>query len=481
MTNIQQKLARTYEEDGYSATLTFWAENQDEINALSEKERTALKNMMSRYCRINGDEKNAAIVLAEKENPQSKESIAFFFDFARIYHCGKNVEKDETKSKTLCRMIFEQGDSDDLYRLGLMYKSGDGVSQDYAKAAECFQKVAVAGNKIAQFLLAEMYMRGLGVEKSRAEAEKWYTSANEEKDRYSAGLSHMTIPDGIEVIEESAFEGFDDLRSVVIPESVKRIGDRAFKGCRNLESVKFSDDSIVLGFEAFEDCPLNEETKELINKTNYVFIKGNGDIKDFYIGRFPVTQDLYEEVMGTNPSHFKGARRPVESVSWYDAVYFCNKLSEKFGYTPVYEVDGKTDVSRWGYEPNRNVRLYGNITQNTDADGFRLPTNDEWKYAARGGRNYIFAGSDDLAEVGWYRGNSRGTTHPVGKKKPNDYGLYDMSGNVNEWLVDSYNYYCGGSWFSYWDASNVGFTGRYAAGMRSDDIVFRVVRNATEK
>lgn len=105
----------------------------------------------------------------------------------------------------------------------------------------------------------------------------------------------MAIPEGIEYITECAFEGFDDLRSVVIPESVKRIGDRAFKGCRNLESVKFSDDSIVLGFEAFEGCPLNEETKELINKPNYVFIKGKGNIKDFYIGRFPVTQDLYED------------------------------------------------------------------------------------------------------------------------------------------------------------------------------------------
>ena len=128
MTKLQLQLAQIYEEKGYPATLNFWAEKQDEINALSEKERNALKNMMSRYCRINGDEKNAAIVLAEKENPQSKESIAFFFDFARIYHCGKNIEKDESKSERLCKMIFDGGDSDDLYRLGLMYKSGDDVS-----------------------------------------------------------------------------------------------------------------------------------------------------------------------------------------------------------------------------------------------------------------------------------------------------------------------------------------------------------------
>ena len=348
MTKLQLQLAQIYEEKGYSATLNFWTEKQVEINTLSEKERNALKNMMSRYCKINGDEKNAEIVLAEKKNPQAKESMDFFFDFAKIYHCGKNVANNEAKSEQLCKMIFDGGDSDDLYKLGEMYKSGDGVANNERKAADCFKKSSFAGNKLAAYRLGEMYMRGFGVEKSRAEAEKWYTSANAEKDRYSAGLSHMTIPDGIEVIEECAFEGFDLLRSVSIPKSVKRIDDRAFKGCRNLESVKFSDDSIVLGFEAFEGCPLNEETKELINKTNYVFIKGKGNIKDFYIGRFLVTQDLYEEVMGTNPSHFKGARHPVERVSWYDAFYFCNKLSEKFGYTPVYGVNGETDVSRGG-------------------------------------------------------------------------------------------------------------------------------------
>ena len=446
MTKLQQKLARTYEEDGYSATLTFWTENQDEINALSEKERNVLKSMMSRYCRINGDEKTAEVVLAEEKNSGNSEIANFFFEFAQIYQYGKTVAKNEMK------------------------------------AAECFKKAALCGNKLAQYRLGEMYMLGLGVEKSRTEAEKWYTSANAEKDRYSAALSHMTIPDGIECIEECAFEGFDLLRSVVIPESVKRIGDRAFKGCRYLENVKFSDDSIVLGFDAFEGCPLNEETKELINKTNYVFIKGNGNIKDFYIGRFPVTQDLYEEIMGENPSYFKGARNPVDSVSWYDAIYFCNKLSEKSGYTPVYEVNGKTDVSRWGYKPHRKSYFY-DITQNPDADGFRLPTNDEWVYAAKGGRNYIYVGSDNLDKVGWYHDNSGGTTHPVGEKKPNGYGLYDMSGNVCEWVWDSARvnpasrYSRGGSYGSNADDCEVSNRLNYIiADFQYNSIGFRLLR-----
>lgn len=112
-----------------------------------------------------------------------------------------------------------------------------------------------------------MYMRGLGVEKSRAEAEKWYTSANEEKDRYSAGLSHMTIPDGIECIEKSAFEGFENLRSVTIPASVKSIDYNAFKGCKSLEYVNFLNKSIYIEEDAFFGCTaLNKETKETIDE-----------------------------------------------------------------------------------------------------------------------------------------------------------------------------------------------------------------------
>ena len=186
--------------------------------------------------------------------------------------------------------------------------------------------------------------------------------------------------------------------------------------------------------------------------------------KDFKMLKTEVTQKLYESIMGENPSYFQiGSKEyavtegedvkklPVESVSWYDAIYFCNKLSIKKGLTPVYAVDGETDVAKWNYTPHKGEKLKDEITQNVSANGFRLPTLEEWLYAARGGENYEYSGSNNLDEVGWYCENSNMKTHEIARKKPNGYGLYDMSGNVFEWCWDSHyydsdHYYCGGSW-----------------------------------
>ncbi|MBO4508640.1 MAG: formylglycine-generating enzyme family protein [Spirochaetaceae bacterium] len=159
--------------------------------------------------------------------------------------------------------------------------------------------------------------------------------------------------------------------------------------------------------------------------------------KNFEIGKTEVTQALYESVMGENPSYFKGENLPVESLSYYDMLYFCNEYSRLSGLTPVYAVDSKTDVKKWNYTPHKGESLKGKITMDEKANGYRLPTVEEWQYAAKGGQNFTYSGSDNIDEVAWHWENFGGKMHPVAQKLPNRYGLYDMSGNVMECVWDN--------------------------------------------
>ena len=164
--------------------------------------------------------------------------------------------------------------------------------------------------------------------------------------------------------------------------------------------------------------------------------------------------------MGTNPSEFKGDNLPVERVSWYEAIKFCNVLSKKMGLTPVYTINGN------------------NVSQNTSANGFRLPAVEEWLYAAKGGENYAYAGSNKIDDVAWYDNNSGNKTHPVAQKKPNGYGLYDMSGNVREWCWDVYGslcYFCGGSWYDDYSCV-VDYCDLFRVDNRGSALGFRFVR-----
>ena len=207
----------------------------------------------------------------------------------------------------------------------------------------------------------------------------------------------------------------------------------------------------------------------------------------FQIHKTEVTQSLYSSVIvGANPSHFMGLEKPVDSVSWYDAIYFCNKLSQKCGYEPVYSVSGETDVAKWGYTPQEGKSIKGKIEQNLKADGFRLPTDDEWEYAAKSGQYFMYSGSNNLDAVGWYSENSGNKTHPVAQKRPNGYGLYDMSGNVREWVWDarsgndSNRYDRGGSYDHSTYSCEVSARADAAAYCRYDYLGFRVARSLAE-
>jgi formylglycine-generating enzyme required for sulfatase activity len=165
-------------------------------------------------------------------------------------------------------------------------------------------------------------------------------------------------------------------------------------------------------------------------------------VSAFYMGKYEVTQKEYQEVMGTNPSYFKGPNLPVEQVSWFDAVEYCNKRSQKEGLTPAYTISGAGN--------NRAV------TWNRNANGYRLPTEAEWEYACRAGTTTPFStGNNITTDQANYNGNYpynnnakgayRKKTTPVGSFAPNPWGLYDMHGNVWEWCWDWYGDYSSGA------------------------------------
>ncbi len=202
---------------------------------------------------------------------------------------------------------------------------------------------------------------------------------------------------------------------------------------------------------------------------------GDGDEKpvhevtlsSFWIGKYQVTQQEWMKVMGSNPSRWKGDRLPVENVSWYDAVEYCNKRSIQEGLTPCYSGSGN------------------GITCNWRANGYRLPTEAEWEFAARGGlksKGCRFSGSNDISSVAWYSSNSQSKTHEVGTRQPNELGIYDMSGNVWEWCWDIYGSYPSGAQTNPHGATGgtyrVGRGGSWGSGASYCTVSYRNINDA---
>jgi len=226
-------------------------------------------------------------------------------------------------------------------------------------------------------------------------------------------------------------------------------------------------------------------------------------VSSFYMGKYEVTQKEYKEIMGVNPSSFKRDNLPVEQVTWYDAVEYCNKRSQKEGLTPAYTINKNQS------DPNNTSNLdtvKWTVNLNRNANGYRLPTEAEWEYACRAGTTTPFStGNNITTGQANYNGNNpynnnakgenRGKITPVGSFAPNPWGLYDMHGNVYEWCYDWYGNYSidaqtdprgavsgafrvarGGSWNNTAGNARTAYRFAYTPSYRFLNIGFRLVR-----
>lgn len=248
-------------------------------------------------------------------------------------------------------------------------------------------------------------------------------------------------------------------------------------------------------------------------KDDFVYVEGGTfknsnagksvTLSNFYIGKYEVTQKEWVEVMGSNPSGFNGDNLPVEMVSWYDAVEYCNQRSIQEGLEPYYSIDkNKKDPNN----KNANDNIKWTVTINEGANGYRLPTEAEWEYAAGGGQlsnGYAYSGSNNADEVAWYWRNAgdkplsgdwnwpiiesnHNQTKSIGTQKPNELGIYDMSGNVREWCWDwhgdsdsqsgTYRVVKGGGWIGDVSNNEISFRGKFDANGFGPDQGFRVIR-----
>ena len=265
---------------------------------------------------------------------------------------------------------------------------------NYAAAFPLMKAAAEGGDEISMFTLATMYYKGLGTSVDMAKARYWWQKCADLGDTDAAAWVRR-----IDAQQRSTSSSGGGATETFMVKGVTFTMVRVERGTFTMGATS----------EQGSDINSNEKPAHQVTLT-----------QDYYIGQTEVTQALWQAVMGNNPSYFKGDNRPVDRVSWNDCQTFITKLNQLTGRE------------------------------------FRLPTEAEWEFAARGGnqsQGYKYAGSDDLDAVAWYSdnipsqssGNAGYGTQTVATKAPNELGLYDISGNVWEWCQDWYSSYSSGA------------------------------------
>ncbi len=391
---------------------------------------------------------------ADQDEPRGWIRLGFF----RLG--GVGVEQSDTEAVECFRRAAELDSSSGKVLLARCLMDGRGIKADPVQAIELLQEAAESGHSGAQFELGEAFLAEGVIDRNKERAIEWFSRAAESNDnpRAMTRLEELGQPSPRETVIDSV-----GIELVQVP------AGRFWMGTRHWPNR----------WKSFR----NENPKHL------VFITG-----DNLMGRFPITQQQYLEVMGKNPAKFRkrlgkvNHLYPVETVTWFDAITFCNALSEREDLPHYYRID-KTDV-----------RILG-------GRGYRLPTEAEWEYAARSGSQHLWWFGDvednELGQYAWCSTATTRKTRPqeVGKTRPNWFGLHDVSGNVWEWCWDrtiegAGTYYSmsptvdptgpdrgeqriirGGSW------NEIAMDSRSAVRMgnkptkRFDDVGFRVVRS----
>ena len=235
-------------------------------------------------------------------------------------------------------------------------------------------------------------------------------------------------------------------------DSIKNIDSLSNILADKIESLKKSYDRFKIKSASITKSNSNKKLKPtfkemvIVNGGKYKpsFFDEEREVFDIEVCKYLIVQDMWTEIMDSNPSEHKGNRIPVDTASWWDTLEYCNKLSKKYNLEPVYDLsqreEGILRINQLGGNSE-----YPNMADFRKTEGFRLPTALEWEWFARGGEiaiqdgtfDYKYSGSTNIDEVGWYKDNSGNKPHDIGVKKPNQLGIYDCTGNLREWCYDT--------------------------------------------